>query len=345
MKILVVDDSAFMRKIIVDLLKEMPDVDVTGTARNGKQALEILGSQTIDLVLMDVEMPVMGGLEALKNIKKTMDTPVIMLSSLTNKEVTIEALALGAADFVEKPVNLMAIQDEWILDFHMKIKSVRAKGKTALKINDFSSSAQLTDNDSGVDDRIASGLLASHVRAVVIGASTGGPRALLTIVRSLPAATKVPIFIVQHMPKGFTSSFAQRMDQETSITVCEAEDGMPVERKVYLCPGDYHMTLKNGKIQLDQKPKLHGTRPAVDYLFSSAASTYRRNLVAVLLTGMGKDGTAGMHDIQANGGYTIAQNKETCVVFGMPRNAIENHVVNEVLDLNSIGRKIGQIVG
>ncbi|WP_057875427.1 protein-glutamate methylesterase/protein-glutamine glutaminase [Liquorilactobacillus aquaticus] len=343
MNILVVDDSAFMRKIIVDLLNEMPGIEVAAIARNGKQALETLNSQKIDLVLMDVEMPVMGGLEALKNIKKTTDTPVIMLSSLTNKEITIEALELGAADFVEKPVNLMAIQDEWILDFHMKIKSVRTKSKPILRTSESNIRTISTDADAG--EKVTGSQLASHVRALVIGASTGGPRALLTIIRSLPVATKVPIFIVQHMPKGFTSSFAQRMNQETNIPVCEAEDGMTIDRKVYLCPGDYHMTLKDGKIRLNQKPKLHGTRPAVDYLFTSAAQIYRRNLVAVLLTGMGKDGTVGMHDIQENDGYTIAQNKETCVVFGMPRNAIENHVVNEVLDLDSIGRKIRQIVG
>ncbi|KRL37589.1 protein-glutamate methylesterase/protein-glutamine glutaminase [Liquorilactobacillus uvarum] len=344
MNILVVDDSAFMRKIIVDLLKDMPGIEVAGTARNGKQALEALSSQKIDLVLMDVEMPVMGGLEALKNIKETMNTPVIMLSSLTNKEVTIEALALGANDFVEKPVNLMAIQDEWILDFHMKIKSVGSKGKPFVKM-DAASVKAVSSRNAETGEKIASSQLATHIRALVIGASTGGPRALLTIIRSLPVATKVPIFIVQHMPKGFTSSFAQRMNQETNISVCEAEDGMIIDRKVYLCPGDYHMTLKDGKIRLNQKPKLHGTRPAVDYLFTSAAQIYRRNLVAVLLTGMGKDGTVGMRDIQENGGYTIAQNKETCVVFGMPRNAVENHVVNEVLDLDSIGRKIRQIVG
>ncbi|WP_057743145.1 protein-glutamate methylesterase/protein-glutamine glutaminase [Liquorilactobacillus capillatus] len=342
MKILVVDDSAFMRKIITDLLKEMPDIEVAGTARNGKVALEMLNDQPVDLVLMDVEMPVMGGLETLRKIKATMDTPVIMLSSLTNKEVTIEALASGAADFVEKPVNLMSIQDEWVLDFHMKIKSVRSRGKAVSNAAEYNVQPQTVTETS---KQVASARLATHIRALVIGASTGGPRALLTIIRSLPAATKVPIFIVQHMPKGFTKSFAQRMDQETNIPVCEVEDGMAIERKVYLCPGDYHMIIKNGKLSLNQEPKLHGTRPAVDYLFNSAAETYRRNLVAVLLTGMGKDGTKGMQQIQANGGYTIAQDKETCVVFGMPRNAIEKHVVNEVLDLDSIGRKIRQIVG
>lgn len=180
--------------------------------------------------------------------------------------------------------------------------------------------------------------------ALVIGASTGGPRALLGIIRRLPARLRCPILIVQHMPAGFTASFAKRLHTETTVRVQEAVDGMRIENQVYLCPGDYHMTVQQGHLQLDQREKRHGTRPTVDYLFSSAADYYGPQLAAVVLTGMGKDGTAGLRQIQAAGGYTIVQDKETCTVFGMPRYAIEQGVVDEVLPLQGIEAKIAQMV-
>lgn len=180
---------------------------------------------------------------------------------------------------------------------------------------------------------------------MVIGSSTGGPRSLLTVAKALPRRSKVPIFIVQHMPKGFTKSFAERLDAECGPHVVEAQDGMLVEpNTVYLAPGDYHMTTDGIKIYLNQEPKLHGTRPAVDYLFKSAAKAYHKHLVAVILTGMGHDGADGMVEIAKNGGYNFAQNKETCVVFGMPRAAIEKEVVNEVLGLDEIATRVNRIV-
>lgn len=337
MNILVVDDSAFMRKIVTDLLEKMPNIHVSNTARNGQQALKILSEQKQpDLVLLDVEMPILNGLETLKEIKRLYDMPVIMLSALSNKDVTIEALTLGAADFVEKPTNIREIQEEWIREFYNKIKSIHMQKRRP--------SRKRVERVETAAPSIKERSLPSRVQAVVIGASTGGPKALLKIMQALPASLSMPVFIVQHMPKGFTSSFAQRMNDESAVTVKEAQDGMLIEKCVYLCPGDFHMTVKQGKIQLNQEMKIHGTRPAVDYLFESAAQMYRRELVAVLLTGMGKDGTEGMREIQRLGGYTIAQDKETSVVFGMPRQAILSGVVNEVLSLDEIAAKVKQIV-
>lgn len=353
MKVMVVDDSAFLRKVIIDLLQSMPDIEVAQQARNGKQALELLENEQPDLVLLDVEMPILNGIETLKAIKAKYDLPVVMLSALSNKEVTIEALELGAADFVEKPTNIMVIGQEWSQDFYNKLISIHSQRRRITrpnrvsKVNTKPSVNELEPSkvESVPKEKLRSGQLPSQVQALVIGASTGGPKALLKVVTSLPTPLKVPVFIVQHMPKGFTTSFAQRMNDESKVTVVEAQQGMRITNQVYLCPGDYHMTIENNRINLNQEPKLHGTRPAVDYLFKSAADVYGNHLVALILTGMGRDGGLGMQQIANRGGYNIAQNKETCVVYGMPRYAVELGAVHEVLDLDTIANKIKQIVG
>lgn len=352
MKVMVVDDSAFLRKVIADLLQSMPNVEVSQQARNGKQALEMLANEQPDLVLLDVEMPILNGIETLKQIKANYDLPVVMLSALSNKEITIEALELGAADFVEKPTNIMVIGQEWSQDFYNKLISIHGQRRrmarprlTQKKINPLDTEVTSIKTEGVAKDKLRSGQLPSQVQALVIGASTGGPKALLRVITSLPAQLKIPVFIVQHMPKGFTTSFAQRMNDESKVTVVEAQQGMRITNQVYLCPGDYHMTIENNRINLNQEPKLHGTRPAVDYLFKSAAELYGNHLVGLILTGMGRDGGAGMQQIANRGGYNIAQSKETCVVYGMPRYAVELGAVHEVLDLDTIANKIRQIVG
>ena len=323
-----------MRKVVTDLLEKMPNVKVSNVARNGKQALALLEDEQPDVVLLDVEMPILNGLETLKIIKEKYDVPVIMLSALTNKEVTIEALNLGAADFVEKPTNIKEIQNEWIRDFYGKIKNVAPKKQRMVATRE---PVTPLKNPQKIQ-------FPTKVRGVVIGASTGGPKSLIHIIQELETPLKVPIFIVQHMPKGFTTSFAQRMNDESKVEVKEAVDGELITNKVYLCPGDYHMTIADGRIALNQEDKVHGTRPAVDHLFRSAAKVYGSGLVALILTGMGKDGAAGMQQVARYGGYNIAQNKETSVVFGMPKHAIESGVVQEVLDLDVIGDKLKQMV-
>lgn len=335
MDILVVDDSAFMRKIVTDLLLKMPNVQVSRTARNGKRALDLLEEYQPDVVLLDVEMPILNGLDTLKIIKEKYDLPVIMLSALTNKEVTIEALNLGAADFVEKPTNIKEIEEEWIREFYWKIKSLPKKSQSAV---------ETTRERVVMPTTPQTVKFPTRVRAVVIGASTGGPKSLLQVIKDLPAPLRMPIFIVQHMPKGFTASFAQRMNEEAKVEVKEAEHGEPIQNKVYIAPGDYHMVVRDGRIWLDQEEKVHGTRPAVDHLFTSAAKIYGKELVGLILTGMGRDGAAGMKKILMHGGYNIAQDKESSVVFGMPKHAIEAGVVQEVLDLNAIEIKLKQIV-
>jgi len=350
MDVMVVDDSAFLRKVISDLLVKMPEVNVSLQARNGKQALELLANQSVDLILLDVEMPILNGIETLKQIKAKYDIPVVMLSALSNKEVTIEALELGADDFVEKPTNIMVIGQEWARDFYEKLVTIYSQHRPKKRRNSFS-----TDNQTSIQKatpeilkkeiKIGNKNLPSKVQALVIGASTGGPKALIKVITSLPPHMRMPVFIVQHMPKGFTTSFAKRLNDEAKVPVAEAQQGMRISNQVYLCPGDFHMTIENNRINLNQDPKLHGTRPAVDYLFESAAKVYKNELVGVLLTGMGRDGGKGMQQIANAGGYNIAQNKETCVVYGMPKYAVDLGVVHEVLDIDSIAQKVKQIVG
>lgn len=334
MNILVVDDSAFMRKVITDIVEKQNDLRVTDTARNGKQAIELIEQNNYDLVLMDIEMPTMNGLEALKIIRRTNDVPVIILSALSKKENTIEALATGATDFIEKPNNLMSLENEWLEEFLTKVRGIDSETRS-----DFISKVNLFVGAKTIENDF------STLRAVVIGASTGGPKTLLKIIRSLNIATKIPVLIVQHMPKGFTTSFAERLNQESKSEVVEAKDGLKIEPKIYVAPGDFHMIVRNGKISLNQGPKQNGTRPAVDNLFISAADTYKERLAGIVLTGMGKDGTIGMSRIKDFGGHTIAQDEQSSVIFGMPRSAIEAGVVDEVLSLEGVCQRLQQMIG
>ena len=182
-------------------------------------------------------------------------------------------------------------------------------------------------------------------KAIVIGASTGGPKALAYLISNLPERISLPIFVVQHMPKGFTASFAERLDKESKVMVVEAEDKMPIVKgTVYIAPGDYHMELEDNMIRLNKKAKIFGVRPAVDYLFISAAEAYGRNLLGIILTGMGKDGAAGMLKIKEKGGYNIAQDMESSVVYGMPGHAINQNAVHQVLSLENISTVINYCV-
>lgn len=329
-KLLVVDDSAFMRRIIVDLVDELEGIEVVGIARNGLDALEVIPKLRPDIITLDVEMPKLNGIETLKEIKKLYDIPVIMLSSLTGMDITIEALQIGAIDFIEKPTDLHADLNDLKIELNNKIKSSLKKGPVSSLIKNFVPECKTTNN---------------RISAVVIGASTGGPKALVSLISKIPKDLNIPIFIVQHMPKGFTTSFAARLDKESKVNVVEAVDGMKIENgRVYLAPGDFHMTLKNGKISLNTGEKLHGVRPAVDYLFNSAAETYGDGLLAIILTGMGKDGANGMQTVKSHCGYNIAQNEESCVVYGMPASAVAKGVVNEILSLDDISINMNKMI-
>ena len=336
-KIMVVDDSAFMRKIISDYIESIDGFEVIGKARDGVDALALVERIKPDLITLDIEMPRMNGLETLKRIKEKYDIPVIMLSSLSGVEETMEALAVGAEDFIEKPKDINGNNNMFKRELELKLRVIGNKIERPGK--------EKKEVKYRKDNKLLRSCTDKCVDAVVIGASTGGPRALGYLISSLSKDVIVPILIVQHMPKNFTKSFASRLDEDSNLKVVEAEDNMKIEKGyIYIAPGDYHMYVEDGRIVLDgSTAKTLGVRPAADYLFKTASQYYKDRLLGVVLTGMGRDGTLGMEYIKNNGGYNIVQDKETSTIFGMPESAIASNVVHEVLSLEAISKKINEI--
>lgn len=341
-KVLVVDDSALMRKIISDMISLEEDMEVVDIARNGKDLLEKLKRHNPDVITLDVEMPIMDGIQALKEMKKSLyNIPVIMLSSISQRgtALTMECLEGGAFDFIPKPSGTIS------LDINKVKDELISKIRLAIDKNDF----KVAQNDSNIKTiGFQSSKKGSNakIEAVVIGASTGGPKALYTVVTALPKRIGVPIFIVQHMPAGFTKAFAERLNNNSKITVTEAFDGQNIEKDVvYIAPGGFHMEVKNDKkIHLNTEPTLWGVRPAVDKLFFSASKVYASHLLSVVLTGMGKDGAEGTANIKKSGGITISEDKSTCTIYGMPKAAFETGMVDMVLPLDEIAPNIIKLV-
>ena len=319
-KVLVVDDSAFMRKIISDIINHNPDMEAVKTARDGESTIRLIKEIHPDIVTLDVEMPQMDGIEVLKKIKEISDCQVIMLSNLTlhGSSITIEALEMGAFDFVQKPKgpNINEISDE--LSEKIRYAYIKKKNKNNLNINN---KCEFVPHQNPL-----------NFKAVVLGASTGGPKELFDVITKFPADLNVPVFVVQHMPKGFTKAFAERIDKFSKLKVVEASEDEKIKiNTVYIAPGGYHLLVTNEKIKLDLSPPVHGVRPSVDMLFISAAETYGNAVLGCIFTGMGKDGTEGARAIKSNGGFMIAQDEATSVVYGMPKSAFEAGFVDMVL--------------
>lgn len=328
-RILVVDDSAFMRKILTTQLNSIPGFEVIATAVNGETALQKMEMYQPDAITLDVEMPGIGGLETIKRIREKSSIPVFMLSSLQGTDITIQALESGATDFIEKPKNLRENPDAFRNELSAHIRAVFHCKEAATVV---------------VPPKRQTVIRPGSFKAVVIGASTGGPRALMEVIPKLPQNLAVPIFIVQHMPEGFTHSFAQRLNQSSAVPVKEAQHGEEiVPGTVYIAPGNQHMVLDHGEIILTQAPKQNGVRPAVDVLFQSAAQKYGAQLMAIIMTGMGKDGTEGMKHVKTAGGATIAQSEDSCVVYGMPGHAVKEGVVDTICDLAEIVKTLRDI--
>ncbi|EYE88768.1 chemotaxis protein CheY [Fervidicella metallireducens AeB] len=336
-RVLVVDDSALMRKIISDMINSELDMEVIDTARDGEIGIKKAALLKPDVVTLDVEMPNKNGLEALQEIKKHCNCQVIMLSSLTSEgsEITIESLRKGAFDFIQKPSGSISLDiskvKEELIEKIRYAKAHNQKNKLIRKSN-IESSRQIKTVNKKID-------------AVVLGASTGGPKVLFDVITNLPNNLNVPIFVVQHMPAGFTKAFAERLDKNSKLTVKEGQDGQAIlPNTVYIAPGGYHMLLEKNKIRLDLSPTIHGVRPAVDKLFTSAAEFYKENLLGCVFTGMGKDGAEGVKKIKANGGYIIAQDELTSTVYGMPKAAYETGCVDVVLPDHKIAEEIIKVV-
>ncbi len=343
-KVLVVDDSALMRKIISDMVNSSEDMEVLDIARNGQDMLNKLSRLKPDVITLDVEMPVMDGITALKEMKKNkLNIPVIMLSSVSQSgtALTMECLEAGAFDFIPKPSGSISLDIDKVKDeLLLKIKTACEKVNVKSMVK---TSAARVEKGEDVNTRSN---LAGKIEAVVIGASTGGPKALYSVITALPEKLGVPVFIVQHMPVGFTKAFADRLNLNSSIKVTEASEGEPVEKDVvYIAPGGLHMEVHaDRKIHLNTEPTIWGVRPAVDKLFISASKVYSSHLLSIVLTGMGKDGAQGTVEIKKNGGITIAEDKSTCTIYGMPKAAYETGMVDMVVSLDNVAGQIIKIV-
>lgn len=328
-KILVVDDSLLMQKVLVDLLQSDSQISVIGTARNGEEALQKIKTLNPDVVTLDIEMPKMNGLTTVRKIMQTNPLPVIMISALAQREaqLTLKALEFGAVDYVPKPsgpisLNMNIVKDELIT----KVKTAASANIRQLKPQ---------------TQKIAPPKQKSRDKLISIAASTGGPAAVAYILRNVPPNTP-PILVVQHMQKGMTKLFSEGLNQECKIQVKEAEEGDVVQVGLALiAPGGFHMEVtKEGEINLTTTPPVNYVRPSADVTMKSAAKAYASKNIGVVLTGMGSDGAKGIEAIKKKGGVTIAQDKKTCVVFGMPDAAIKTGCVDLVASLESIPKEI-----
>ena len=337
-KVLIVDDSAFMRYAISHHMEGHPQIQVVGTARNGIEALDLIPKLRPDVITMDVEMPQMDGITALREIMKQCPRPVIMLSSLTQEgsEATITALTIGAVDFVAKPaqkVNINEVMDE-----------VAEKIVCAASIQFKPTSSLFKEITVPAGDKPKSVVkpLSRGDPIVLIGSSTGGPRALSMVLSNIPGDLPAAVVIVQHMPNGFTRSLAERLNSQSSLLIREAEKGDHLEiGKALMAPGGYHMVFNNrGQASLNQNPTVHGVRPAVDVTLISLVQSFGKSVAAVILTGMGSDGTNGATLLHSLGGNVIAEHESSCVVYGMPRSVVEAGVADDVVPIENIAKTI-----
>lgn len=332
LRVLVVDDSAFMRRLITSILDAENDIHVIGQARNGREAIDITLAQKPDVVTMDVEMPGVDGFEALTEIMRQRPTPVVMLSSLTRAgaDATIRCLQLGAVDFVAKPSGSISLDLEKIAVDLLTIVRGAASSVVSKSVP-----------KSG-ETRRTSALPSRAMRCIFIGSSTGGPRALQQVVPKLPHDLGIPVVIVQHMPAGFTRALAERIDGESRLRVREAEHGDRLEPgTVLVAPGGRHLDFtRNGVVQLADGPAVNGVRPSADITLASLVRAYGGHMMGVLLTGMGRDGATALKLLREAAGRTLVESEETCVVYGMPRAAVEIGAAESILPLHEIASEI-----
>lgn len=349
-RIMVVDDSPFMRKSLQKMLEEAPDLKVVATARDGIDALEKLEEHKPDIVTLDIEMPRMDGLTCLRKIMATHPLPVLMVSSLTQEgaQATLDALSLGALDFIPKEssfatMSIMQIQQDLQEKVRRLATSPRFHPRAAEPAPPRPAAPRPAASAPPSAPVPAGSSLPSAPTAdlLVIGSSTGGPKALQDILPAIPANLPVPCLIVQHMPSTFTRPFADRLDGLCQVHVKEAEQGEPLKAgTVYIAPGGIHMLYGSrgpkGCVELSPEPVSSLHRPSVDVMFQSVAEQYRGQVLAAILTGMGADGAKGMEQLKRKGAHTLAESEESCVVYGMPRAAVERGCVDLVAPLSDI---------
>jgi len=341
-RVLICDDSAIVRDILSKELARHPDMEVAATATDPFIAREKLSQTKIDILLLDIEMPRMDGLTFLKYLMKYYPIPVIILSSLVdgNNKASLEAMELGAIDIVPKPGGPFSIVD--ILS--TLVESIRASRN--INFNKIREQAATNTRIIVPSKHKILSTIQTTRQLIAIGASTGGTNALEILFRSWQQSMP-PTLVVIHMPEKFTASFAKRLNELCHAEVKEAEDGeYALPGTIYIAPGNFHMSLRlSGSsycLRIQTAPKIHGQRPAVDPLFDSVATQVGRNAIGVLLTGMGKDGATGLLHMKQQGAFTLCQNEESCIVFGMPKAAIDLGAASEICALNDIHLRITQ---
>ncbi len=336
-RVLVVDDSALMRKMIPYILGSDPEIEVVGTAMDGLFALKKIEVLKPDVITLDINMPRMDGIDTLRHIVEDFGTPAIILSSLTNKdaELTLQALEIGAFDFVTKPQDAVSVHIQEIgVELIEKVKSAFANPQARFKLKKV--------RPATVKKKTEPLFLRNPAdRVLAIGVSTGGPNALSYLLPQIPADFPAAILIVQHMPPGFTKMFAMRLDSTCAIEVKEAADGdIVLPGRALIAPGDYHLKVKRMPqgtiVVLSKSPPVSSHRPSADVLFRSVAAEYGSSATGLIMSGMGSDGAEGIGEIMVQGGLTVAQDERTCVVFGMPKAAIEMNHIGKVLSLDSM---------
>ena len=328
-RLLIVDDSPFIRRVLTDWVQGESDIELVGVGCNGEEAVKLAAELKPDIMTLDVEMPVRDGLWALEQIMSKNPLPVLMVSSVTTEGAaqTIKALELGAVDFVTKPqggasFKFISAKE----DFLAKLRAV-----VNLKVGSKPSVRPICKAPTSVTDKV-----------VLIASSTGGPRAVMSLFQALPKGFPAPIVLVQHMPQGFTASFAKRLDQLSNIPTREAVAGDELKPgQALVAQGGIHMTIgNNGKIAMADGPSIHGVKPAADHLFNSGAQYFKSRCLGVVLTGMGKDGAAGAAEIRKNGGVVLGEAESSCVVYGMPKAAKEAGGIDAEFPLEEMAQAI-----
>src|SRR5882762_384712 len=333
-RVLVVDDSALMRKLIPQILAKDDSIEVVGTAMDGTFGLKKIEDLKPQVVTLDLEMPGMNGIDMLKQtMRKLYPVPVIVVSSHSTEgaAITLKALGLGAFDFVAKPSDVSTRMPEIAAELIAKIKAAANSKKVSVK--PLAETAQYGKAPASSSQ--------PPTRIVTIGVSTGGPHALQYVFSQLPADFPGTILVVQHMPENFTEMFARRLDETCALRVKEAQSGdLLMPGRALICPGSRHLKVKRlplGNVALlSDEPRIRGHRPSADVLFRSAAEEFGSQVVAVIMTGMGDDGAEGLGLVRAAGGMTIAQSEESCVVFGMPKAAIDRGYAVRVVALEAM---------
>jgi two-component system chemotaxis response regulator CheB len=341
-KVLCVDDSALIRSVMTEIINSQSDMTVVGTAADPLVARDLIKVTNPDVLTLDVEMPRMDGLEFLEKLMRLRPMPVVMVSSLTERgsEIALRALELGAIDFVTKP--RLGVRDGLLNYTELIAGKIRTAASARLQPSRHAAAAR-PGGDAPQESLLRSPLLSTE-KLIIIGASTGGTEAIREVLQPLPPDSPA-VMIAQHMPAGFTRSFAQRLDGLCRINVKEAEHGERVlPGYAYIAPGGYHLSLgrsgANYVAHLDQEPPVNRHRPSIDVLFDSAAKHAGKNAIGIILTGMGKDGAEGLLRMKRAGAHTLAQDEASCVVFGMPREAIALGAVDDVSPLSEVSRRV-----